>query len=81
MISGDQIRAGRALARLSARELAERAVVDITTVQRLEADKTDKGSKVASAKYETIHKIKAALEAEGIVFMDDGYGVTKRQPK
>lgn len=77
MISGDQIRAGRALARLSARELAKRAVVDITTVQRLEADKSDK---VASAKYETVYKIKAALEGAGVVFLDDGYGVTKRRP-
>lgn len=77
VISGDQIRAGRALARLSARELAERAGVDITTVQRLEADKSDK---VASAKYETVHKVQTALEAAGVVFLEDGYGVTKRRP-
>jgi transcriptional regulator with XRE-family HTH domain len=80
MISGDQIRAGRALARLSARELAERAFVDITTVQRLESDKSEKSDKIGSAKYDTLRKIKAALEDAGVVFLPDGYGVTKRQP-
>jgi transcriptional regulator with XRE-family HTH domain len=75
MISGDQIRAGRALARLSARELAELADVDITTVQRLEGGNAEK---IGSAKLDTILKIKRALEEAGIVFLDDGFGVTKR---
>jgi transcriptional regulator with XRE-family HTH domain len=75
MISGDQIRAGRALARLSARKLADLAVVDITTVQRLESDKGE----IVSAKIETVMKIKAALEGKGVVFLDDGHGVTKRK--
>ena len=75
MISGDQIRAGRALARLSAKKLAELAVVDITTVQRLESDKGE----FVSAKIETVMKIKAALENAGVVFLDDGHGVTKRK--
>jgi transcriptional regulator with XRE-family HTH domain len=76
VISADQIRAGRALARWSARELAERAGVGLQAVQRIENGVVS----VGSAKAETIEGIQRALEEEGIVFLPDGYGVTKRQP-
>jgi transcriptional regulator with XRE-family HTH domain len=76
VISADQIRAGRALARLSARELAERAGVGLQAVQRLETGVVA----VGSAKVDTINGIQRALEEAGVVFLADGYGVTKRQP-
>jgi transcriptional regulator with XRE-family HTH domain len=75
MISSDQIRAGRALVRLSAKELAERAGVGLTAIQRIENGVVS----VGSAKAETIEGIQRALESAGVVFLPDGYGVTKRQ--
>jgi transcriptional regulator with XRE-family HTH domain len=76
MITGDQIRDGRSLLRWSARELGEKADVGMATVQRLEAGKT----KVGAAKFETLQKIKSALESGGIEFLDDG-SVKRRKPE
>jgi transcriptional regulator with XRE-family HTH domain len=76
MITSDQIRAGRALARLSAKELAEQAGVGLTAIQRIENGVVS----IGNAKAETVEGIQRALEAAGIVFLPDGYGVTKRQP-
>jgi|1185.fasta_scaffold336923_1 transcriptional regulator with XRE-family HTH domain len=75
MISADQIRAGRALAKLSVKELADRVGVGIHAIQRLEHEKVS----VGSAKAETIEGIQRALEAAGVVFLDDGHGVTRRK--
>lgn len=76
MISSDQIRAGRALARMTAKELAEQAGVGLTAIQRIETGNVS----VARASAKTIEGIQRALENAGIVFLPDGYGVTKRQP-
>ena len=76
MISSDQIRAGRALARLTAKELAERAGVGLTAVQRIENGTVS----ISRASVKTIEGIQRALEGAGVVFLADGYGVTKRQP-
>jgi len=67
MLTGAQIRAGRALVRWSARELAEHANVGLNTVQRLEA--VD-GIPAATAK--TLSTIRSALEAAGVEFIEGG---------
>lgn len=71
-VSAEQIRAGRALLNWSARELAKEAVVAITTVQRLEVGAVP----IENASVATVGKITRALEAAGVVFLPDGYGVT-----
>jgi transcriptional regulator with XRE-family HTH domain len=75
MITGDQIRAGRALVRWSARELAEKAGLSLPTVQRLE---TANGVPATSVK--TLTSIKAALEHAGVEFTNgDTPGVRLRK--
>lgn len=76
MISASQIRAGRGLVNLTVKELADRVGVGIHAIQRLEHERVA----VGNARAETIEGIQRALEAAGVVFLPDGYGVTKRQP-
>lgn len=66
MITSAQIRAARALIRWSARELAEAAGISLPTVQRLEASEG-----VPSTSVQTMGAIRAALEAAGVVFVDE----------
>ena len=77
MISGIQIRAGRALLGWDQNKLADAAGVSIITVKRLEAAGEDIHGPVASAM-----KVKTALEGAGVLFLDEesgiGYGVRLR---
>ena len=66
MISGAQIRAARALLGISATELAERADVDWSTVQRFEGTEG-----VPKSRSGTLQRIKDALENAGITFVGD----------
>ena len=75
MISADQIRAGRALANLSVKELADRVGIGVHAIKRLENGKTS----VAQMRAANIEGLQRELEKAGIVFLADGYGVTKRQ--
>ena len=61
-----QVRAARGLLGWSARELADRAGVHVTTVQRLELAH---GSLRGASK--TVEKIRRALEAAGVIFISD----------
>ncbi len=79
MIRPVQILAARSLLGLSQTELAKRASIGLATLQRTEAG----GSEVrGSAK--TIWKLEKALEAAGIMFIDQdeahGPGVRLRKP-
>lgn len=65
MITSHQIRAGRALLRWSAQELASRAGVGVSTVQRME---NAEGVPQASGK--NIDAVQRALETAGVVFID-----------
>lgn len=67
MISGAQIRAGRAFARLSASELAQLARIGRATVLRAE---TVDG--VPSTTAANLFAIQRALEEEGVIFGADG---------
>lgn len=63
MLTADQIRAGRALVRWSARELAAKAGLSLPTIQRLEA-----ADGVPSTSVKTLMSIKTALEEAGVEF-------------
>ena len=74
MITGMQIRAGRAILRLSANELAEIARVGRTTILRAEAIDGTPSTTAAN-----LHAIRQALEDKGIIFGSDG-SVNYRPP-
>lgn len=79
MISSRQIRAARALLGWSQAHLAEAAGVSAITVKRLEA-----AEEAFQARFDTVMKIKAAVEGAGVVFhlQADGlvHGVSLRDP-
>ncbi len=68
-ITGEQIRAGRALIRMSAQELANLANVGVATVRRSEADDGPVSATNANAT-----AIKNALEVAGVVFLPENGG-------
>lgn len=73
MIASEQIRAARALLRMSVVELAQKSAVGVATIKRLEA-----GDGVPSANLKTVNALVRALEASGIEFIgspEDGPGV------
>jgi transcriptional regulator with XRE-family HTH domain len=78
MISNLQIRASRALLGWSQQRLADAAGVSAITVKRLEAS-----DETFQARFETVMKVKAAVEAAGVVFRagENGliHGVSLRQ--
>ena len=78
MISNLQIRAARALLGWSQQRLADEAGVAAITIKRLEAS-----DETLQARYETVMKVKEAVEAAGVVFRtgEDGliHGVSLRK--
>jgi len=70
MISNLQIRAARALLGWSQQRLADAAGLSVITVKRLEAS-----DEMFQAKFETVVKVKDAVEAAGVVFRADESGV------
>jgi transcriptional regulator with XRE-family HTH domain len=77
MLTSGQIRAARALLRWSAQELAEKADVGISTVQRME-----NAEGVPSASGKNLEAVERALRVAGVVFIDsngDGPGVRLRK--
>ena len=77
MLTGEQIRAGRALVRLEQAELAQAAQLSVETVKRLE-----KSRGTISANLATATALRRALEAAGVIFIDEngeGPGVRLRK--
>ncbi|GHA85014.1 hypothetical protein GCM10009069_05160 [Algimonas arctica] len=66
MISGSQIRAGRALLGISAEDLGELAGVSWPTIQRFESAEA-----IPTSRSGTLERVKAALESAGIEFIGD----------
>jgi predicted transcriptional regulator len=66
MPTGAQIRAARGLLGISAKDLALLARIGWATVQRIESSDS-----TASRRYDTLERVKAALEAQGIEFLGD----------
>ena len=79
MIFPIQISAARVLLGMSQVELAQRASVGIGTIKRIEAEREQ-----LAGTMRTIAKIQRALEAAGIVFIEQngtqGPGVRLREP-
>lgn len=65
-MTGEQIRAARALLGWKANDLAEASNISVPTIQRLDSTKGQ-----LSGRYETIEAIRKALEAEGIQFLEN----------
>jgi transcriptional regulator with XRE-family HTH domain len=72
MITGDQIRSARALLDWSAKALAQRARVGVSTVLRLERNHA-----VLRGRSENVDRIEKALLSGGVSFLngEDGVGV------
>jgi transcriptional regulator with XRE-family HTH domain len=70
MISNLQIRAARALLGWSQQRLAEEAGLSPITVKRLEAS-----DETFQARFETVMKVKEAVETAGVVFRTDENGL------
>ncbi len=65
MLTCVQIRVARTLLRWSARELAEHASLDMSTIKRMEHDET-----MPCIRDETVQKAQAAFEVAGIKFTE-----------
>jgi transcriptional regulator with XRE-family HTH domain len=77
-VTPDLIRAGRALVRLSARELAERSGVSLPTIQRIEA-----ADDVGGTRVDTLRKLISALAKAGVdmIRLPDGGLAIRLRPK
>lgn len=73
MLTGEQIRAARAFARIEQAELARRAGLSLETIKRLERIRGP-----VDANVRTLASIAAAFETAGIVFDFDQVGVGVR---
>ena len=73
-MTSEQIRAARGLLRWSAKELGRRAGVHISTIQRLERNRTN-------GHFLTIRNIQQAFEDAGIIFLEDEDGLEVRMRK
>lgn len=67
MLTGAQIRAGRALLRWSATDLAAHCGVSYAAIQRAEA-----ADGMPNMQTKNLAAIKSALEAGGVIFLDAG---------
>lgn len=79
MIASEQIRAARALLRMTAQELSAASGVGLATIKRLEA-----GDGLPPAHAQTLDKLRKSLEAAGIEFLglpEDGPGVRLRSKR
>ena len=79
MIASEQIRAARALLRMTAQKLSQVSGVGLATIKRLEAV-----DGLPPAHAQTLDKLEKALELAGIEFLgtpDDGPGVRLKSKK
>lgn len=67
MVLGRQIAAARALVGIGQKELAERANISIPTLKRMEASDGN-----ATGLANNVAAVRAALEAAGITFLNNG---------
>jgi transcriptional regulator with XRE-family HTH domain len=74
MITGEQIRAARALLRLDQSGLARRAGVSVATLRRIE-----RGAQKARLSSQALMSVQHALEAAGAEFIDNGVRCRRRR--
>ena len=68
-ITAEQLRAGRALVRWSAQDLADKAGIGVATVRRCEAE-----TGYVSATLANKSAMRSALEAAGVLFIEENGG-------
>jgi transcriptional regulator with XRE-family HTH domain len=71
LLTGNQLKAARALADLTQAQLAKAAVVDVTTISSMESRK----AATLRSGLDTIRAIMTALEAAGVELLAQGPGV------
>ena len=71
MLTAAQLRAARALAGIDQRQLAEKSELSVPTIQRMEAS-----DGVIRGNVDSLMKLIGALEALGIVLINDGTAST-----
>lgn len=77
-ISGNQIKAARALIGMEQSELSEKAGVSVNTIRNMEA----KGMDVVRVRLDTLYRVQDALKAAGVIFVEEngeGPGVRLRK--
>ena len=80
MLTGDQLRAARAIVRMDQTVLAEKADVSVETIKRLEKLE----GPLVGAKAGTLDAVQHALEKAGVIFVEEngeGPGVRLRKGK
>ncbi|NQW09543.1 MAG: helix-turn-helix domain-containing protein [Alphaproteobacteria bacterium] len=68
LITGNQLRAARALAGVEQKWLAEKSGVSINTIRNMEA----RGAEEITSGAVTVRKVQAALEGAGVEFTNGG---------
>jgi transcriptional regulator with XRE-family HTH domain len=68
LVTGNQLKAARALAGVDQQEVADSAGVNVNTIRNMEA----RGAKPITSSAVTVHRVQLALEALGIEFLDHG---------
>ena len=66
-ISGNQIKAARALIGMEQSELSEKAGVSVNTIRNMEA----KGMGVVRVRLDTLYRVQDALKAAGVIFVEE----------
>jgi hypothetical protein len=78
LITGNQLKAARALADLDQHELADLAAINVNTIRNMEA----RGAEPITSSAVTVRKVQLALEARGIEFLNHSRpGVRLSTPK
>jgi transcriptional regulator with XRE-family HTH domain len=78
LITGNQLKAARALADIDQHELANMAGINVNTIRNMEA----RGAEPITSSAVTIRKVQLALEARGIEFLNHARpGVRLNTPK
>lgn len=67
-VTGNQVKAGRALAGLEQIQLAELAGIGVNTLRKMEA----RGAEVIRVRLETIDAVRTALKKAGVLMLEDG---------
>jgi DNA-binding XRE family transcriptional regulator len=66
--TGNQLRAGRALAGMDQADLAKRAGVHVNTIRTMEG----KGEAMLKSALDVVTRVQSALEAAGVEFLNHG---------
>jgi transcriptional regulator with XRE-family HTH domain len=68
LLTGNQLKAARALAEVEQQQLADVAGVHVNTIRKMEA----KGAGLITSAADVLRKVQAAMESFGVVFINGG---------